>query len=612
MTEPDEISETARKLGNQYAEAKRGAVEGALGEDNIVYDEILDGRRVDETTTVPSGTGGFGDRTLPSSEVKKILAKQELRRRKTDSDVDSGGRLADAVTDSPSSQGTGGFGDRTYAQGNFFQRHMGGRKAAAVTDPVTSFGTGGFGDRTYAQGNFWQRHMGGRRDDAVTDPVTSFGTGGFGDRSFNSDNDTLFGGNGEGDDRTIREKARDANRLTSSLSKFGDASNKMGGFLRRLKPTMGKYMQLLAAMIPIAVALAPALLGVAGAMGAVALAGGSMIGLGLLGHADSLAGSMAEAEHRTKELKQELFQVFQPAAQQFAPIQSRAFDELPGLLGRDGGIAEKIEGMGRFEDTLFQVGYALVGGLEESLQVLLDNERAIENLTEGAVAFITTELPKFLQFLFDAATNNQGLLKAIGKDLFKLVGAAYQLSIALVKVLTAFSPLVDILVFISNLLNSKIIVGLVAMIGWLFVLGKAAGILSTLAGGFMLLRNSILQANGFLSGYIANTTAATLATLGLATAVGILTGGLSLLAGSVISGSLVNDQLGDLPESPTGGRGTVINDNSTNTLNVNGVEDYGTEKRLERQFSQLQTDSEAQEIPNVNGTSNSSISGAGN
>lgn len=242
---------------------------------------------------------------------------------------------------------------------------------------------------------------------------------------------------------------------------LGDSSDAFGKKLRRLKPTMGKYMQLMAALLPIMVALGVQLLGVAAAMGAVAVAGAAIMGLGLLGQGDSMAESMANAKKSLKDLKKELFDMAQPLMKAFSPMQSRMFDAIPDAL-RD--IFEEMEGMKAFEDTLFELGGALAGGMEEAISIVNDNEQAISQLATRFAGLIGSGLLDMFEWLIQTAYENQQLIVELGSALLSLAVVAYNVSMAIARITTALKPLFDFLAFLTGFLNNKLIVGFLSVI----------------------------------------------------------------------------------------------------------------------------------------------------
>jgi hypothetical protein len=385
---------------------------------------------------------------------------------------------------------------------------------------------------------------------------------------------------------------------SDGIDALGNEMGNIDGVLRKFKPSLGKYMQLLAAIIPIAVALAPALLGVAGAMGAVAASGAAFIGLGLLGHAQSFEGAMADAQERVRGLKRDLFDTFQPAMQSFAPIQARAFDAIPQALDP---IAEKMEELTVFEGAFFRMGSMLANGLEMSLGIILANQNAVENLATSFTRLVSTGLLEFFNFLFKAADNNKNLLVDIGSDFASLIGAAYNFTVAITRVISAFSPLVTIVYALSELLRNDLLKTFASIVGWMYVLGKSALLIYGLAGAFMTLTGWVAKAVAAIWSYELSTWGAVAATMALAGAMALVTAGVSAIAGSLASGATINggDSQFDVGNGRGVGGGTVINDNRSYRVEGGGNMDYATQKGVQREIEKGSESTSAREYPDI-------------
>jgi len=350
-------------------------------------------------------------------------------------------------------------------------------------------------------------------------------------------------------------------------------------------------------------------------MGSVAVAGGAIMGLGLLGHGESMAESMEQAKQQVRELKHELFQTLQPQMQQFAPIQSRMFDAIPEAFEGESGIGEQLEGLTVYEDTLFELGSALAGGMAEALQIINDNEQAVSQLTTRFAGLIGSGLLDFFEWLIQAAMRNQELLVDVGRDMLKLAVVAYNLSMAITRVISALSPFFDLLLWISELLDGAVLVGLIAMIAYIYALGKSVMVIYTLGTAFSALTTFIVEAEIGMLSYITTTWGAVAATLALVAAFGALTLGTSLVVGGVATGAAMQGG-GPGGGPPTGGGGsgvggrrgggkTVYNDNRSFTINSQG-DDYAAQKGIGDELSKHAETQEAQALPDVEVTSDDS------
>jgi hypothetical protein len=399
------------------------------------------------------------------------------------------------------------------------------------------------------------------------------------------------------------------------------AKESLGGFgstLRKLKPTMGKYMQFFAAIIPIAVALGTQLLGVAAAMGSVAVAGGAIMGLGLLGHGESLAGSMSEAKQQVRSLKQEMFQMAQPTMQQFAPLQAQMFDAMPEGLGP---VFEEMEGLTAYEDTLFNLGGALAGGMEEAVEIIVDNEEAISGLTTKFGGLIGAGLLDFFEWLIKIASKNEALIYSLGKGMVQLAVVAYNLSMAIAKIVNTLTPVIALFAYLTGFLNNKAIMALFTFITVTYLtvvalskLGLAAmvalskiGIFGSgsFIGGIMSGMAAVqAQIAGLIAEYTALTGAAASAAAAMAmTGIGLLAVG----AGSIAAAGIMSDSGGDFGGGGMGGSGgQVYNDNRTFNIQGGNMDDYANMKAVNDSISRNNETTQAQSLPDVETSSTTS------
>jgi hypothetical protein len=265
---------------------------------------------------------------------------------------------------------------------------------------------------------------------------------------------------GEGSDFRKQSLAPDVDPLTK-LRRFSDKFDGLGSKLRKIVPSMGMIYNAVAALLPVIIALGVQLLGVASAMGAVALAGGAIIGMGLLGHGDSLAESMQNAKLQMRELRNEMFAVAQPTMQEFAPIQEDIFEAIPDASQ---GIFEEMEGLTAFEDTLFNLGGMAAGGIERFFAIINQNEGKISQLTERMASLGGKELLKFFEFLIETGSKNQDMLVNLASSAKDVAIIIFNISMLFGRVISALKPLTNALAAFSGLLDNKVLVGIITAI----------------------------------------------------------------------------------------------------------------------------------------------------
>ncbi|WP_372611609.1 hypothetical protein [Halomonas sp.] len=383
--------------------------------------------------------------------------------------------------------------------------------------------------------------------------------------------------------------------------------------MKKMMPTMRKWWQLLALIIPLLIAAGVQALGVAAAFGAIAVAGASIIGLGLIGHADNMGAAFQQAKLEIADFKQELFDVFSPTAQAFAPIQSEFMDFAPSELT---GVADAMKGLVVYSDILFDTWSALAGGTEEFMNILVRNESVVGQLTSRFGGLIGSGALEFFDWLIQSAYRNQNMLVQLGGVLVDVMVAIYNVSMAVSTVVAAFAPMFKMLVWISDILNTGVVINLITMIALLYMLGKAALVIYGMYSGFMMLVSGIQMAVGWLTVYELSTWGAVAATLALVAAVGLLTLGAATVIGGAVTGGVMAGS--DIPSSPGGSLGgggpnfggggmTVQNTyNSNYQFESNGPMSGGQEQRIRTEFKRMEGQSSAMKPPDVNDGSSSS------
>jgi hypothetical protein len=454
-----------------------------------------------------------------------------------------------------------------------------------------------------------------------------YSNSGLGHSPLNTQNDSRG-------DYLSRLKSTDFGQRLNSIESLDDAfkglsnsKSRLGAKFRKFRPTMGKYMQLLAAIIPVAVGLGVQLLGVASAMGAVGAAGAAIMGLGLLGHGESMSGSFAQAKQQLQQLKREMFDMAQPAMQQFAPIQARMFDAIPEGLE---GVFEEMEGLAQFEGLLFSLGGSLADGLERAVKIINDNDKAIRDLTKTFGQMLGGGLLDFFEFLIQSAYRNKQLIIDLGGALVTLAKVGYDVSMAVSRIVAALTPLFAGLKWISGLLNNRLILGMLTAITVGYLLSSIFISLTTtvwalgtsLAGliGFLQFLGSGSVLSGIIMGFkllisyvsvmIGQLTTLQLALYGVAaalaaTGIGAIVVGAGMAAGSAI------DSMGPSggPGMGGGGGSQVYNDNRTFQINQSGDGDYASQKSMEDTVKRVGETNESQSLPPVGGGQETSDSG---
>lgn len=376
------------------------------------------------------------------------------------------------------------------------------------------------------------------------------------------------------------------NKMNRGLNAFEES-------LKGMMPTMKKWWQLLALLIPLFIAAGVQALGVAAALGSVAVAGGAIIGLGLLGHAQDMGAAFEQAKLQVSQLKTELFETFQPAMQSFAGIQAGFFDYIPDQLTT---VALKMRELTTYEDTLYNLFDAGVGGVEKFIDILVQNEEIISQLATRFAGLIGAGLLEFFEWLIQSASRNQDMLIKLGEALIKIGVVIYNLSMAVSHVVVAFLPLLNVLVFISELLNSDLVIGLITVVSTLYIMAKVGYTLYTI---YRLVYTAIALAIWVTNGFTVSLWGAVAAATALVGLLSILTLG-GLAVGAMVTGAIGHSQIKGMPggngpkfsgggSTRGGGGATVVNNNyeMTNYGEMNTADRQGFFTQFQRADSQM-------------------------
>lgn len=387
----------------------------------------------------------------------------------------------------------------------------------------------------------------------------------------------------------------DGPRLRGTREQLAEVTDGMTDALRKLKPSMRQWWALIAAIIPLLITFATHALGVAAAMGAVAIAGAALLGIGLIGHGEDVGEAFRNAREEVKQFGEDLFEVFQGPAQSFAPVQSEFFDWAPGEMD---GLADSLEGLLAYESSLFDMWSGLTGWLEASVRGMAESEEQVSQLAFRFGDILGTSIIDFFGWLLDETHANQSMLISLGRAIVMVAGVIFNLSKAVSRLVITFTPLLGFLFMVTKLLNNKLVMGVVVFaatmgIATLAALKLTAAIAALSAvgiGGMIPMLFSVFSA---LQGYVFNALMATSASYALAqsiaTVIAVATLGVGALVALGAAAATVDSMSNMSPGGDFGGGGsagfpagrgggfgggggggtTIINEGDTN-INVEG------------------------------------------
>jgi hypothetical protein len=254
------------------------------------------------------------------------------------------------------------------------------------------------------------------------------------------------------------------------LNKLDGAGDKITDSFRKAIPNMQMWWNIIGALLPALGAFAVQAAGVAAAMGSVAVAGGAVLGLGLIGHGDSMSEAFGNAKETLSELKTELFQTMQPTAQLFAPITDRFFDKVPGQVDK---IADSMEGLTAYEGILNSM---LEGGADviaRFFNILVRNEDIISDMASKFGAVLGDTLLNLFEWLLQTGYENMDMLMRLGRSLGMIAVTLFNVFMLVGRATAMLVPFFEILAGVSELLNNSFFSGIFAIIAGIFILTTA-------------------------------------------------------------------------------------------------------------------------------------------
>lgn len=315
----------------------------------------------------------------------------------------------------------------------------------------------------------------------------------------------------------------------------------IAGKMKKAVPKMRHFYNIVAALIPALTVMAVNALGVAAAMGTVAVAGGAVIGLGLLGWGDNLVESMEEAKARINEFKSELYGVFKPTFQSFSPI-TESFLNTASLRIQMSGLPETLRGLRVFEDSFNAAFDGILDWVTRFIGTVTTLEPLIEQMAMTFGSLIGDFLIDAFIWLTEEAYRNQDVLIGVSKAVFDVLGAIYSLFKLVGYLITVFQPLISALAWVVSLLGNRWVIAIAAAIGAMAalfpVLSGVMKLLSILSGITLASAISSIVAFGSaaVSAFLAAAEALAVLIAGEATLLSMTGAGLLLVATGISAG----------------------------------------------------------------------------
>lgn len=368
---------------------------------------------------------------------------------------------------------------------------------------------------------------------------------------------------GRGMRNSIRRTRRSIRATRDSISGMNSALNSIAWSI--LPTNMYKWYSILAMLLPLIIAMAVQLAGVATAMLSVVGAGAAMMGIGLLGFGENMAESMEMARRELRQFKRDMFGAFQPVAQEFAPITQEVMNTLSFRI-QSGGLVDALSGLKQFEDTFQRAIDGIIGWLGRAINTMVQFEPILSQMAMRFGQIAGNRIISFLSWLTEEAYMNQEAFISFAGALADALHGLYNIIMVAAKLVAVFSPIIWAVKWLTEHIRDDMAMALMffTMVGWgavkmlLAILAVGTklsqlGLLSTLqawgAGLLGLAGKALVAAKSM--GILASVAAATLGILTLGA--GLVVVGASLKAASNVMSALLPDEVSS--GGPSGGAG---------------------------------------------------------
>jgi len=366
-------------------------------------------------------------------------------------------------------------------------------------------------------------------------------------------------------------------------------------------PNIMMWWKLIAALLPMIIALAVQLAGVAVAMGAIAVAGAAVMGLGLIGHGEAIGDSFALARRQMNKFKRELFQTFKPALAEFAPISAQFMDEMTERLEP---LADALRGFTIFEASFNSLFEGTIGWIEEVMYRMVEYADVMDQLAHRFGGILGDEVIQFVEFLIDYAYEEQDAMVELIEVFKSALATVLNLLVAFTYFLVILEPLAKLLAMVSGLLKNRfgavLAVVLVTLYVFIATVNSAAAAIVSLqvmagAGGVWALFAGYLTAAG---GAVVGLGVKVAALIGKLTLMHALLGGVGLLIAGVGAsyafnklGTETQDLSASRARTRSSGGGTTIN----NEFHVHGRDGKSVGRQLQDKFPDMYNEATTQD-----------------
>jgi len=290
-------------------------------------------------------------------------------------------------------------------------------------------------------------------------------------------------------------------RAKKQLQALDVVGDKLVSTFKRLQPSFRKVYAITATLLPAIAGLAVQLGAVATSFLALGAVGATIGLLGMLGgEANTLEGSMKQAEDRMESFKESLFQAIQPIADLFGPIVDRF---LGAVVNKVRGLTDELAALRGYSGIFFEgldAGAALLEGL---LQSMVNLRPVIEQVVSQFSGLTAGGFVQFFRNVIIEGAKSSDTLAKIAGMLFqvgRLVYFALKAVVRFVGVLSTFTPIIRL---VADILGNRwvqalliIIASIASLVGIIIAASKA---MTLMIGAILALNGQLVLQGGLLS-----------------------------------------------------------------------------------------------------------------
>jgi len=290
-------------------------------------------------------------------------------------------------------------------------------------------------------------------------------------------------------DNVLRGRRRGG--VSGMVQELDDSFTNLGRTLLEYRPSIMDWWNILALLIPILITMVGLVIGLAAAFVALGAAAATILGVGLLGWGDSLGESFSNLQTEAKDLASTLFDVLQPAAQAFRPMQEDLLEAVPGRIA---DLVGPMQELVVFGDELASIGDGFIDWMEEGIKASTALDEEIGQILIRFGGAFGDFLINVLRTMVREVYRNQDAYARLAGILLDAVVSIFNVVKAVAFAISNFKLLFDILAAVSGFLSNKFMVAILTGIAGLILLETVLASVTSLFAALMSLSGAMVVA----------------------------------------------------------------------------------------------------------------------